>query len=240
MFPVFDSITGLRHGFSTRQDGNLRIPSVRTDTKPARDRYLSSIGISPLRLVSGELVHGAHVHIAQEEDAGTIIPSCDGLVTNVSGLALSVTGADCFPVYTVDPVERVIGIAHAGWRGTLAGVLPELISHMKELGADAEDVVVGIGPGIRLCHFEINEDVFTMFQGYGEYIKEREEKVFVDLPGIIKRQLGEAGILPDHVHDSGFCTFGMPEKYFSRRRDQQGPLETMLAHIMWESVPSAG
>lgn len=239
MFAAFDSIPGLCHGFSTRHDGNLRIPTPRTDTRENRERYLRSIGISPLRVVAGELVHGINVHIAREEDAGTIIPACDGLVTKVPGLALSVTGADCFPVYAVDPVERVIGIAHAGWRGIITGIVPELISHMGELGSDPEDILVGIGPGIRVCHFEINEDVFTMFQGYGEFVVERKERVFVNLPSIIKRQLGEAGIQSNRIHDSELCTYGMTDDYFSRRRDQHGPLEAMLAHIMLEKEKAA-
>lgn len=232
MFSAFGSIPGLRHGFSTRQDGNLRIPTVETDTRTNRERYVRSIGLNPMRLVSANLIHGTHIHIAQEEDAGAVIPACDGLVTKVPSLAISVTGADCFPVYAVDPVERVIGLAHAGWRGIVTGILPELIGHMGELGSDPEDIVIGIGPGIRVCHFEINEDVFAMFQGYGEFVHERKEKTFVNLPSIIKRQLGEAGIRLSYIHDSELCTYGMTGDYFSRRRDQQGPLEAMLAYLV--------
>lgn len=234
MFSAFDTIPDLRHGFSTRQDGNLRLPSATTDTRPNRERYLTSIGMSPLRLVAGELVHGINIHIAREEDAGTIIPACDGLVTTVPGLALSVTGADCFPVYAVDTVERVIGIAHAGWRGILSGIVPELMSHMGELGSDPANILIGIGPGIRVCHFEINEDVFAAFQGWGEFVNEQGSKTFVDLPGIIKKQLSAVGVATAHIFDADECTYGLPEKYFSRRRDQQGPLEAMMAHIMWE------
>ena len=232
MFAAFDSIPGLRHGFSTRQDGNLRIPTIETDTKANRERYLRSIDLNPMRVVSANLIHGTYVHIAQEEDAGTIIPDCDGLVTNVPGLAISVTGADCFPLYAVDPVERVIGMAHAGWRGIVTGVVPELISHLQELGSNPEHVLIGIGPGIRVCHFEVNEDVFTLFQGYGEFVVERKERVYVNLPSIIKRQLGENGISSNHIHDSELCTYGMTDDYFSRRREQQGPLEAMLGYLV--------
>ncbi len=234
MFPSFESIPNLRYGFSTRADGNLRIPTAESHTEANRKKYIESIGLDPMRFVSGELVHGIHVHVAREEEAGSIIPECDGLVTQVPNLALSVTGADCFPVYTLDPVERVIGIAHAGWRGITGGVLPELIRQMDGLGSEPEDILIGIGPGIRKCHFEINEDVFSFFEGYGDAVIEKGEKMLVDLPLIIKQQLLAAGILPEHMNDSEECTYGLPEKYFSRRRDQEGELQAMLAYIVLE------
>ncbi|MCC6563857.1 peptidoglycan editing factor PgeF [Candidatus Uhrbacteria bacterium] len=234
MFSSFNSIPKLRYGFSTRHDGNLRIPSSESDTEANRKRYIESLGLDPMRFVSGELVHGTHVHIAREEEAGSIIPACDGFVTNIPNLALSVTGADCFPVYAIDPVERVIGMAHAGWRGITSGIIPELITQMNGLGSESADILIGIGPGIRACHFEIHEDVFSHFEGHGDAVIEREEGMFVDLPAIIKKQLKEAGILPEHVSDSEECTYHLEEKYFSRRRDQAGPLQAMMAYILLE------
>jgi len=234
MFPIFQSVPNLRYGFSERRDGNLRVPSAESNTEANRKSYIQSLGLDPMRFVSADLVHGTHVHVAREEEAGSIIRECDGLVTHIPNLALSVTGADCFPIYAVDPVERVIGLAHAGWRGITSGILPELIRQMEGLDSDVANILIGIGPGIRKCHFEIHEDIFSAFEGYGEAVIESEDKMLVDLPFIIKKQLTESGIIPSNVSDSEECTYCLKEKYFSRRREQEGELQAMMAYILLE------
>lgn len=230
----FERLSGIRYGFSERHDGNLRVPSSESDTETNRKRYIESIGLDPMRFVSADLVHGTHVHVVREEEAGSIIRACDGLVTKIPNLALSVTGADCFSIYAFDPVERIIGLVHAGWRGITSGIFPELIRQMEELDSDVANILIGIGPGIRKCHFEIHEDIFSAFAGYGEAVMENEEKMLVDLPSIMKKQLAESGIPSSHINDSEECTYCLKEKYFSRRREQEWELRAMMAYILLE------
>lgn len=233
-FSHFDRVSGLRYGISTREDGNMRVADATDATERNRRRFAERAGFAYDRLVSAELTHGTHVHTATEEDAGTIIPSCDGLVTDVPGLILSVTGADCFPVYFVDPVERAVGIAHAGWRGITAGIVAATMQRFVEFGADPAQLLVGIGPGIRACHFEINEDVFSHFSGFGEAVIERDDKTFADLPLMIRRALEREGVPPSNVEEMGECTFELVSKYFSRRRDREGELQAMMAYLTLE------
>lgn len=228
-FSIFESIPNIRYGFSERRDGNLRITAPTEDTTANRRRFLEREGLRFDRLVSADLVHGTQIHVAADADAGTVIPSCDGLVTVVPGLILSVTGADCFPIYAVDPKWRVIGVVHAGWRGLANGIVPQLIRQLRALGCDASDVLVGIGPGIRACHFEVKGDVTRAFDAYPEAIHTRDGRTFVDLPWIIKTQLSAEGV--SEIEDAGECTFQLTSKYFSRRRDQDGPLEAMMAYL---------
>ncbi len=233
-FSIFESIPNIRYGFSERRDGNLRLTAPTEDTTANRRRFLEREGLRFDRLVSADLVHGTQIRVAADADAGTVIPSCDGLVTDVPGLILSVTGADCFPIYAVDPKRRVIGLAHAGWRGLANGIVPELVRRLRTLGCDASDILVGIGPGIHGCHFEVKEDVTRAFEAYPESIRARGGRTFVDLPLVIRTQLAAEGIPERHVEDADECTLELASKYFSRRRDQDGPLEAMMAYLALE------
>lgn len=230
-FPKFDAVPKLRYGFSERSDGNMRLPADET-VKANRDRYLGSKDLASERLVAASLVHGTHVHVSKNDDAGKVIQACDGLITHEQNLALGLTGADCFPIFAVDPQKKIIGLAHAGWRGITHGVVSELVSQMKLLDSHPENLLIGIGPGLRACHFEIKEDVLQSFTAYPESILNRDGKLFVDLPSIIRQQLEATGIQPSSIEDCGECTYDLEEKYFSWRRDKGVQLQAMLAYII--------
>jgi hypothetical protein len=230
-FSSFDGIPGIRYGFSERSDGSLRLNQPTTEEH--RRRYLEMIGIPFESLVSADLVHGKHVHVARASDAGKTVSECDGLVTNARRLTLTVTGADCFPIFAVDPLQRVIGLVHAGWRGIAAGIAAELVSQMRGLGSEKQGLLFGIGPGIRACHFEVQDDVVSVFPDREAIIHEGET-TRIDLPAAIKRQLHAAGIALDQIEDGGLCTYCETERYFSRRRERGGELQAMMAHLMLE------
>ena len=143
-------------------------------------------------------------------------------------MLLTVTVADCFPVYFYDPKTKTIGIAHSGWRGTVGNIAGITI---KAMGSSAADILVGVGPGIQACHFEIKENILDNFVNYKYAVRRKGTKIFVDLPRIIKTQLPEAGILESNIENLGECTYCNKNSYFSYRRDKPRLVQAMIAYI---------
>ncbi len=239
VFKNFEKYPGLVYGMSEIKDGSMRLAGDAEKDKAAlknREVYFSVQGIVRSTIVSASLVHGARVHAAAESDAGSVIAETDGLVTNASFTVLTITVADCFPVFFYHPISRVAGIAHAGWRGVKQGIIPAVVSAMRGYGADPDALLVGIGPGIGACHFEVKEDVMDAFAHFPRAIVRREGKIFVDLESVIREQLTWAGMPKENIASASACTFCLQETHFSFRRD--GVLRTMIAHIGSEqSVP---
>lgn len=222
---------------SERIDGTMiipRIPDPQSPAYPNRTKFLATLKLLPTHVVSARLEHGKNIHVASPQDAGAMIQGVDGLVTNVPNIALSVTGADCLPLYFYDPEHRAVGIAHAGWRGVVANIASSTIGSLHDsFGSLPNDILVGIGPGICSRHFLIQGDVIEQFAPYASMVKQIDNKHWsVDLPGIIRRQLRDCGIESKHVEQSLVCTFEDAEQYFSYRRDKLKIIEAVMALTM--------
>jgi YfiH family protein len=161
-------------------------------------------------------------------DIGTVIENCDGLATGMPNKFLTVTVADCFPIYFFNPATNTVGLAHSGWRGTVANIPGEMV---KVMGKNAGVIMAGIGPGIQSCHFKIKKDILEKFLAYPESIIHRGNKIFIDLPLIIRKQLTKAGVRPKNIENCAECTFCLKDKYFSFRRDKPKAAQTMIAYI---------
>lgn len=196
-----------------------------------RKRYFESIGIDPAKVVIAGLIHGNDVKIMTEVDAGKHIPDVDGLVTNCPGVVLSVTAADCLPVYFIDQNKSVIGLAHAGWRGTAKNMAGTMVDKMvKEFACDPKNIFVYIGPYIKACHFEV-ENVIEEFIKYPSSIHREASRTTLDLGRITQEQLVLSGVAENHIVVSDECTYCLNEKYFSYRRDKPTEIEAMVAFI---------
>lgn len=140
----------------------------------------------------------------------------DGVITNKSNIILSTVLADCTPLYLFDPVKKVIGNIHSGWKGTAKKIGNNAIKKMIETyNCNPKDIICGIGPTIRKCHFEVDEDVKNIFEeAFPNYngiiikgeIKDGKQKYFIDTVKINKRMLIEAGLKEENIIDSGICT----------------------------------
>lgn len=162
---------------------------------------------------------------------GKVISDTDALVTKEKDIFLSVTIADCLPIFFYDSSEKVVGIAHAGWRGLINGVIDKTLETLKSCGAQTENIFAAFGSSIQKCHFEIRPDILPQFADYEKYISERDGKTFVDLQGIAKEQLQNAGIPETNIETSALCTFCDSEKFFSYRRDKPAKIQAMVAAI---------
>jgi len=234
-FSIFEKYPELKYGFSEKSDGSMRFFAEERKEKPIkenRDKYFLSQRVDPGRVVMGWLVHDKKVAVVDSDQAGQVISATDGLITNIPELFLSVTNADCFPIYYYDPAKKAVGLAHAGWKGVAINIAGEVIKSMKEkFGCRPEDILTGIGPGIQRCHFDIKEENSRYYKEYPESVIRKNSQALVDLAGIIKKQLLIAGVKQENTEDCGLCTYCLKDRYFSFRRDKPLNVEAMAAYI---------
>jgi YfiH family protein len=149
-------------------------------------------------------------------------PRADAIVTRVARLAIGVSTADCGPVLLVDERARVIGAAHAGWRGALTGVIEATLDAMERCGADRGRITAALGPMIRQASYEVGPDLVARFSSADEanarFFKPspRAGHALFDLAGFIAARLARAGVA--HIEDIGHCTYADAGNFFSYRR----------------------
>jgi YfiH family protein len=211
---------GLIHGFSTVLLGSVGLTHATEPTAVVKSRMefariLGLQGNSSLTVAGA--VHGADV--ARVHWAPAVIENVDALITDRPGVGLFTTHADCFPIVLWDPVNRAVGLAHAGWRGTRAGVAAAALRAMQhEFGTQPPNVRVGIGPGICGRCYEIREDVRSQFDQ--KFVSRPTRNTYLlDLAAANRAQLEAAGVKA--VYDIGVCT---KENYLfpSHRRHPDG------------------
>jgi polyphenol oxidase len=161
---------------------------------------------------------------------GAAVWEGDGLMTNVPGVLLGIQTADCVPVMVVDVEKRAVGVFHAGWRGTLARIVEGGVAAMRaEYGSKPEDLVATVGPSIGACCYSVGEEVRTGFgEGFGyvrELFREVGEESRLDLWEANRRQLVDAGVLPERITVVGECTACAVDasgrrRYFSHRGEK--------------------
>jgi hypothetical protein len=138
----------------------------------------------------------------------------DALVTNRPGLAVSVRTADCYPILLADTRHLAVAAVHAGWRGTAAHIVDRTLERMNtEFGTEPRDVIAAIGPGIRVCCYEVGEEVARQF-GY-------DGRAHLDLVLENRKQLEAAGVPPHNIEALDVCTFCDAERFFSYRREKE-------------------
>ncbi len=156
----------------------------------------------PVMLTSA---HGSEIAIVTTEDAGAIIEDIDGLMTGDARLPLVVTHQDCVPVFVTDD-HNVVAMLHAGWRGVVAGILPNaVVLAAEEFGVAANRLRVHLGPGIRPCHFAVGQDVAEQFSSL--VVTEHDGVFTVDLHAALRLQAENAGIPSSAITVDERCTF---------------------------------
>jgi YfiH family protein len=227
------ALPGLRHAFFTRDGGvsqgiyaslNGGVGSADTPEHVAenRTRMAAALGVAPEALLSAYQIHSPDVVVAERPWTHEARPRADAIVTRVPGLAIGVSTADCGPVLFADAQARVIGAAHAGWRGALAGVTDATIVAMERLGAERQRIVAALGPMIHQASYEVGADLVERFDAAdpanGRFFRPsaRAGHALFDLPGYIAAHLTAAGIAG--IEDLDRCTYAEPERFFSFRR----------------------
>lgn len=221
---------GLVHGFSTLALGSMRGPAPDgSPLTPERRAFAAALGLDPGRLTAAAAVHGAGV--ARVDEPAGVVRGRDALVTDRPGLPLLATFADCYPVLLFDPGRRALALAHAGWRGTSAGVAAAAVEALRrEYGCPPEDLVAGVGPGICGACYEVGEDVAARFGDGCVRPAGAPGRHLLDLALANRAQLEAAGVAPERIHAHGGCTRERADLP-SHRRSPDGSRFACLAAI---------
>ncbi|MBI4067506.1 peptidoglycan editing factor PgeF [Candidatus Gottesmanbacteria bacterium] len=207
---------GLFHGFSTISDGNF---------KTLEQKAVTSLGFANKSLILAEQVHGNKIGIVSNNVSETL-KDVDGLVTKIKGLILGIKAADCLPIILYEPMSEIIGIAHAGWRGTLVNISQNIVISMEQLGANRKNIIAVLGPHIRDCCYIIDEQRKNLFeqrlasQGLPlrGYLTSKNNKFYLSLAKINIDQLKRVGLKKTNIEEIRLCTYHRPELFFSFRR----------------------
>lgn len=188
---ALDAIPWLIHGFGTR---HADIPGLFAN------------------LATVKQVHSATC-VAAEGRSG-ILAEADALLEDTPGSVVAVKTADCIPVLLVDERHRAVAAVHAGWRGTVAGIVGRAIEAMRErFHTDPADLHAAIGPGIGRCCYEVGPEVAAHFGEQG--------RAHIDLSAANRAQLLDAGVTPGRIYASNLCTRCRPDEFHSFRRDRE-------------------
>lgn len=210
--PALLAVPGLVHGFEQR-DGAVR--ESRAESRSRMTAALARFG----RLYLIKQVHGVAVH----EAPWSGLPEGDAAVACEAGLLLGIETADCLPILLVDPRRRVVAAAHAGWRGTAAGVARAALARLRDGGSRPAGILAALGPGIGPCCYEVGEELRREFPG-GEafFCPGPQGKPHLDVRAANRSQLLAEGLAPENIHSVDDCTRCRADLYPSYRRDGHG------------------
>jgi len=224
-----DSLDGINHGFFTREGGvssgvyaGLNGGQGSRDAAEAvaenRGRIAAHLGVE--QLVSVHQVHSDRAEVVTRPWPGAK-PQADAMVTDRAGIALAILTADCAPVLFADRDARVVGAAHAGWKGALTGVLEATIAAMIGLGAERARIAAVVGPVISQTAYEVGPEYVERFivedPEHGRFFaRGTADRAMFDLSGFCLHRLREAGI--GSADWTGHCTYADEDRFYSYRR----------------------
>ncbi|WP_378952059.1 peptidoglycan editing factor PgeF [Pelosinus sp. sgz500959] len=240
-FPHFDQL-GIKHGVSTRLGGtsvppfsslNLGLHTGDDDQHVIANRQLfcEAVGTAAKDVVTAEQVHADKIIVVTSEHLGKgatvyreAIEGTDALITNTPGIPLLLFFADCVPVLIVDPIKKVIGLVHAGWKGTVNKIAQKTILAMQtQFGTLPENCLVGIAPSIGPCCYEVDHvvalKVKDQFKNWEQLLRPAGDKWHLDLWSANRLQLEEIGVNSSHIVVSDVCTACNNELFFSYRAE---------------------
>lgn len=241
-FESYLEAEGIQHAVFTRQGGvssepfsslNLSesVPDDKANVYANRSRAYGAFGRQAENVVQAHLVHGANVTRVTRKNNGTWMPHTDGIITNQPGCALAMNFADCAPVLVYDPLNKAIGLGHAGWMGAVRDLPGALIRAMTaEFGSDPAELLAAIGPAIGPCCYEVSEPVVSqvrevfeapeslLLNGQNGAPAANDGHFYFDLPEANRRNLQRAGV--QHIEMSGLCTACRTDWFYSHRAEK--------------------
>jgi YfiH family protein len=223
---------GVRHAFTTRQQGSFEAVSGPAGPFGHARRWpaLVALAAEPAAIRYVRQVHGADVLDADAPAAGGLVGTADALYTRQRGRPLAIFTADCVPLIVADPAGAVLGIAHAGWRGTVQGIAGRLVAALVErAGARPERLTAAIGPSIGPCCYEVDEPVVTPLRAafpsaWSTWVRpvapDRPGRWWLDLWTANADQLAAAGVPRSAILSPQLCTGCRRDRFFSYRKEE--------------------
>jgi hypothetical protein len=230
---LLKDLDGVRHGFFTRQGGvsqgiyeslncGLGSNDRAEDVHENRKSIAAKLGIEPGNLVTVRQAHGSNAVAVETQWLPSNAPEGDAMVTVTRGIALGILTADCTPILFADPEARVVGAAHAGWRGAKTGIIESVIAAMERKGAVRGRIYATIGPTISQAAYEVGDEFQAAFTADGDDNRsffapaKSGGKPHFDLPGYCLQRLTRAGVA--QAENLGLCTYKNESLFFSYRR----------------------
>jgi len=234
--PIISSLlseTGIRHAFFTREGGvsggiyaSLNGGQGSDDAPDAvaenRRRMAEHMGVLSVHFLSLYQIHSPDVVTVTSPWPNTERPKADAMVTREEGIALAIGTADCGPILFADPNARVIGAAHAGWKGAFGGVLEATLGAMEALGAQRSEIRVALGPMLSQQNYEVGPEFFDKFivadAANARFFRPgpKADHPHFNLPGYIVSRLERAGVAA--IDDLALCTYADEQRFYSYRR----------------------
>ncbi len=232
--PILGAIPHIRHGFGTRLGGVSEgvFASLNCGWKSGDDvrnvgenrrRIAAALGVAAENLLTCYQVHSPIALSVTSGWTPATRPEADAMVTDRPGLALGILTADCVPLLLADPVARVIGAAHAGWRGAQAGIVGNTVAAMRGLGARPDNIVAALGPCIAQDSYEVSSDFPPGFLAQdadnARFFRSapRTDHYLFDLPGYVMEMLRQAGVV--HIAPALADTYADAARFYSFRRN---------------------
>ena len=236
-YDIADNVTAFsstRHGgASVGNYGAFNVNRYCGDSPEAiaknRQALCKLLGVSDDHLIMPHQVHGTSVtqigrtfFLLKKELRQTVLEGVDALMTNVPGVCIGVSTADCIPIIIYDGEHHAASVVHSGWRGTIANIVGAVVESMKMAYHSRPELLKAvIGPGISLKNFEVGDEVYEEFRNASfpmERIARKEEKWHIDLWESVHFQLEMAGVLSERIQKVEICTYDHYKDYFSARR----------------------
>lgn len=209
----------LKDGLNFKGSSNIKNDSIKN--------ICNALNLDSSKFILPEQEHTKNIAIIQSLDEN--LEDIDGVVTNKKNIVLATKSADCTSMLMYDPVKNVISSVHSGWRGTVQKIAVEAVNKMKDAyNSNPSDIICCICPSIRVCHFEVDEDVKDIFEQTFNYkgiieegrIFDGKQKYNIDTTKINKMMLEEAGLKKDNIIDCELCTVCNNDKFHSYRADK--------------------
>ncbi len=239
-FKELEKYEFIKHAYSSRLGGvskgifkSLNLSFSCGDERELVDQnydiFCSSLGIKKNMIAAAGQVHGNTVACVSKKDLNlsstgfTCFENTDALITNEPGVVLATYHADCLAVYMMDPKKRIVGLAHAGWRGTVKKIACKLAEKFVSVyGSSKNNIICGLGPCIGSCCFEVSQSVLEEFKALKipeTYIpfSDKEKKLKIDLKEVNKNLLLEFGLNEENIFKSDVCTMCSKDLLFSHR-----------------------
>ncbi|MFQ5799524.1 MAG: peptidoglycan editing factor PgeF [Bacteroidota bacterium] len=223
---LFQRYPEIRFGISTRLGGvstppydlnlSFSVGDERSNVIRNRDLFFGRLRISWEEVAIPGQCHSSSVLRA---DSGGGYDNCDALVTNEIGVFLTVSVADCVPLFLFDPKNKAVAAVHVGWRGAAQGIVFNAVKRLEEeFSTDPGDLVAFLGPAAGVCCYEVGDEVAGLFDV--RFLRNaRNQKRILDLQSFVRHELEQEGARPRYIETSEYCTICKPELFHSYRRE---------------------
>jgi len=213
-FLPFEKYSWLVHGFTNSKLGDI---DLEDEESRGLSLFANRLGVDKSKMVGMRQVHGSKVQEVLVDNSG-LVDSCDGIYCACRGVFLVVRTADCVPILIFDEKTKMVGVVHAGWKGTLSEIAKNMIEVFIRKGSSGRDIIIGLGPSICADCYKVDEKRARLFDHKFGFGVENEK---LNLPALNTKQLMDVGIKQENIYKAEVCTYEADD-FFSYRAGDRG------------------